>query len=332
MGCTDDWTGSVKVAAIQMTTGPDVAANLEVADALLDEAAQKGVKLAVLPENFAFMGLADADKRKVAEVEGEGPIQAFLSGKARAHKMWIIGGTAPVRPTDERVAGESPARDISSSAGAAPNAPLREGSANKDALGDQPARPGTIGNSARSDSSPDGRPAAASLVYDDSGKLVARYDKIHLFDVDLPGRKEPYRESANVAPGSAPKVVETPVGRVGLSVCYDMRFPELYRRLSTDGAQILSIPSAFTTPTGRAHWETLLRARAIENLCFVIAPAQSGIHASGRETYGDSMIVDYWGRILARRPRGRGVVIHELDLAGQAKVREEFPALGHRVF
>jgi nitrilase len=106
----------------------------------------------------------------------------------------------------------------------------------------------------------------------------------------------------------------------------------LFRKLSQDGAQILSIPSAFTTPTGRAHWETLLRARAIENLCFVIAPAQSGVHPSGRETYGDSMIIDYWGRILARRPRGRGVVVHELDLAGQAKVREEFPALGHRVF
>jgi nitrilase len=170
------------------------------------------------------------------------------------------------------------------------------------------------------------------LVYDDAGKLVARYDKIHLFDVDIPGRTEPYRESANVVPGKAPKVVDTPAGRVGLSVCYDMRFPELFRKLSQDGAQILSIPSAFTTPTGRAHWETLLRARAIENLCFVIAPAQSGVHPSGRETYGDSMIIDYWGRILARRPRGRGVVVHELDLAGQAKVREEFPALGHRVF
>jgi predicted amidohydrolase len=268
----------VKVAALQMTTGPDVTANLEIANALLDEAARKGAKLAVLPENFAFMGLADADKRAVAEVEGEGPIQDFLSRKAREQNMWIIGGTAPVR------------------------------------------------------GHPDGRPSAASLVYNDTGELVARYDKIHLFDVDIPGRTEPYRESANVAPGTAPKVVDTPVGRIGLSVCYDMRFPELFRRLSQDGAQILSIPSAFTTPTGRAHWETLLRARAIENLCFVIAPAQSGVHASGRETYGDSMIIDYWGRILARRPRGQGVVVHDLDLAGQAKVREEFPALRHRVF
>ena len=298
----------MKVAALQMTTGPDVTANLDIANALLDEAARKGAKLAVLPENFAFMGLADADKRKVAEVEGKGPIQDFLSRKAREQKMWIIGGTAPVRPKDERATGSALANDSPAS----------------DAVGVNPTN--------RARNVDDGRPSAASLVYNDVGQLVARYDKIHLFDVDIPGRTEPYRESANVAPGTTPKVVDTPVGRVGLSVCYDMRFPELFRRLSQDGAQILSIPSAFTTPTGRAHWETLLRARAIENLCFVIAPAQSGVHASGRETYGDSMIIDYWGRILARRPRGQGVVVHDLDLAAQAKVREEFPALRHRVF
>ena len=303
----------MKVAALQMTTGPDVTANLDIAGALLDEAAQQGAKLAVLPENFAFMGLADVDKRKVAEAEGEGPIQDFLSRKARENKLWIIGGTAPIRVTSERTTGGGiPSEDVAGN-GAAIQFPARDAAASIAPLSD-------------------GRPAAASLVYNDVGQLVARYDKIHLFDVDIPGRIEPYRESANVAPGSAPKVVDTPVGRVGLSVCYDMRFPELFRQLSQDGAQILSIPSAFTTPTGRAHWETLLRARAIENLCFVIAPAQSGIHPSGRETYGDSMIIDYWGRILARRPRGRGVVVHELDLAGQAKVREEFPALRHRVF
>lgn len=268
----------MKAAALQLTTGPDVTANLARVGELLDEAAQKGARLAVLPENFAFMGLADADKRKVAEPEGEGPIQSFLSQAARRLKLWIIGGTAPVR-----VAGEE-------------------------------------------------RVAAASLVYDDAGRQVARYDKIHLFDVDVPGRKEIYRESANVAPGSKPVVVETPAGKVGLSVCYDIRFPELFRRLSEAGAQILAIPSAFTVPTGRAHWETLLRARAIENLSYVIAPAQSGFHPNGRETYGDSMIVDYWGRVLGRRPRGQGVVVHDLNLEQQAQVREEFPSLRHRVF
>ncbi len=184
---------------------------------------------------------------------------------------------------------------------------------------------------------PDGRVAAASLVYGPDGKRIARYDKIHLFDVDIPGRAEAasaerYRESANVAPGSSAVVVDTPVGRLGLSVCYDMRFPELFRALSASGAQLFTIPSAFTSPTGRAHWETLLRARAIENLCYVIAPAQSGFHPSGRETYGDTMIVDYWGRVLQRLPRGRGLVLADIDLSAQAEVRSNFPALQHRVF
>ena len=169
-------------------------------------------------------------------------------------------------------------------------------------------------------------------MYSSDGERVGRYDKIHLFDVDMPGRSESYRESAHVAPGSAPVVIDTPVGRLGLSVCYDVRFPELYRHLSAAGAQLLVVPSAFTSPTGRAHWETLLRARAIENLCYVVAPAQSGFHPGGRETYGDSMIVDYWGRILQRVPRGRGCAVAELDPAAQASVRESFPALAHRAF
>jgi nitrilase len=174
--------------------------------------------------------------------------------------------------------------------------------------------------------------AAASLVYDSDGRRVARYDKIHLFDVDIPGRGESYRESAHVAPGAAATVLDTPLGRLGLSVCYDVRFPELYRHLSAAGAQLLAVPSAFTSPTGRAHWETLLRARAIENLCYVVAPAQSGFHPSGRETYGDSMIVDFWGRVLERVPRGRGCAVAEVDLERQAGVRESFPALIHRTF
>jgi len=266
----------MRVAALQMTSGPEVAANLAQAGALLEEAARRGARLAALPENFSFMGLKDADKRAVAETEGAGPVQDFLAAAARRLKLWIVAGTIPLK------------------------------------------------------SGADGRVAAASLVYDADGARVARYDKIHLFDVDIPGRAETYRESANVAPGSRPAVVDTPVGRLGLSVCYDVRFPELYRHLSAAGAQLLSIPSAFTAPTGRAHWETLLRARAIENLCYVIAPAQSGIHPSGRETYGDSMIVDYWGRVLQRLPRGSGCAVAEVDLARQASVRESFPALRHR--
>jgi nitrilase len=176
----------------------------------------------------------------------------------------------------------------------------------------------------------DGRVAAACLVYDDHGQLAGRYDKMHLFDVDIPGKTESYRESNNTAAGARPVLVPTPAGLLGLSVCYDMRFPELYRQLSAAGAQWFTMPSAFTVPTGRAHWETLLRARAIENLSFVVAAAQWGRHASGRETYGDSLIIDHWGTVLARLGSGIGVVVAELDPAAQADARRHFPALTHR--
>jgi deaminated glutathione amidase len=267
----------MKVAAVQMTTGPDVGINLAESGALLEDAARAGARVAALPENFAFMGLEDADKRTVAEDDEAGPIQEFLATTARRLGLWIVGGTVPLR-------------------GAA-----------------------------------DGRVSAASVVYDAEGKRIARYDKIHLFDVDIPGRAEHYRESAHVAPGGQPVTVETPVGRLGLAVCYDVRFPELFRQLAARGARWFTLPSAFTGPTGRAHWETLIRARAIENLSYVVAPAQSGIHPNGRETYGDSLIVDFWGRVLARLPRGRGSIVAELDLERQEQARQSFPALAHRV-
>jgi len=174
------------------------------------------------------------------------------------------------------------------------------------------------------------RVAAACLVFDDAGTRVARYDKIHLFDVAIPGREERYCESATVLPGSSPVCVDTPVGRLGLAVCYDLRFPELFRRLLSMGALWFCLPSAFTAPTGRAHWEALLRARAIENLAYMVAPAQSGFHENGRETHGDSMIVDPWGRVLARLPRGSGVVAADLDLVRQRELRQNFPAVDNR--
>src|SRR5271165_414849 len=160
-----------------------------------------------------------------------------------------------------------------------------------------------------------GHVANACLLIDADGARVARYDKIHLFDVTIPGRNEQYRESKHVTSGREIVVADTPVGRLGLSVCYDMRCPELYRELVARGAEWLVMPAAFTVPTGRAHWETLLRARAIENLCYVVAPAQSGTHTSGRETYGDTLIVDYWGQVLARLPKGSGVITADLDRA-----------------
>src|SRR5215468_8254131 len=194
-------TMQMNVAAVQMTSGPDVAANLTQARALLEEAAGRGARLAALPQNFSFMGLKDADKRAVAEPDGSGPAQDFLAASARRLRLWIVGGTVPLR------------------AGA------------------------------------DGRVAAASLVYDSDGMRVARYDKIHLFDVDIPGRAESYRESSHVAPGSRAALLDTPVGRLGLSVCYDVRFPELYRYLSAQGA----------TAGGSVRFHQSHRPRALGN-------------------------------------------------------------------
>ena len=174
------------------------------------------------------------------------------------------------------------------------------------------------------------RAANASLLIDAQGKRVARYDKIHLFDVAIPGREEFYLESKHVTPGREIVVADTPVGKLGLSVCYDMRFPELYRDLVSQGAEWLAMPAAFTVPTGRAHWETLLRARAIENLCYVVAPAQAGTHTSGRETYGDTLVVDYWGQVISRLAKGTGVITADIDLAKLKETRARFPALDNR--
>ncbi|HEV7432152.1 MAG TPA: carbon-nitrogen hydrolase family protein [Steroidobacteraceae bacterium] len=178
---------------------------------------------------------------------------------------------------------------------------------------------------------PGERNAQACLVYDAKGSRAARYDKIHLFDVELPERSESYRESAHMAPGDQVVALDTPAGRLGLSICYDLRFPELYRRLESAGAQWLIVPAAFTATTGAAHWQPLLQARAIENLCYVVASAQWGTHPNGRQTWGHSLIVDYWGRILAQLEEGEGVISAPIDLEAQAAARRKFPALSHRV-
>lgn len=164
------------------------------------------------------------------------------------------------------------------------------------------------------------------LVYNDSGEQVARYDKIHLFGLDL--GTEHFHEENTIESGNEVVVVDTPYGKIGLSVCYDLRFPELYRAMGQ--VDMIVIPSAFTETTGKAHWESLIRARAIENLCYVIAPAQGGYHLSGRETHGNSMIVDPWGVILDRLPRGSGVVIANINRDYQASLRKSLPALKHR--
>jgi predicted amidohydrolase len=262
----------IKIAAIQMASGPQVSANLNEAERLIEVAANQGAKLVALPEYFAIMGLKETDKVAVREEEGKGPIQAFLSKMAKKHKIWLIGGSVPLSSNF----------------------------------------PNKVRNSC--------------LVYDDKGKQVARYDKIHLFGLDL--GNEHYHEEKTIESGNQIQVVDTPFGKIGLSICYDLRFPELYRAMGE--VNMIVVPAAFTDTTGKAHWETLIRARAIENLCYVIAPAQGGYHLSGRETHGNSMIVDPWGVILDRLPRGSGVVIATMNPQYQASLRKSLPALKHR--
>jgi nitrilase len=262
----------IKIAAIQMASGPQVSANLNEAERLIEVAANQGAKLVALPEYFAIMGLKETDKVAVREEEGKGPIQTFLSKMAKKHKIWLIGGSVPLTSNF----------------------------------------PNKVRNSC--------------LVFDDKGKQVARYDKIHLFGLDL--GNEHYHEEKTIESGNSIQVVDTPFGKVGLSICYDLRFPELYRAMGE--VNMIVVPAAFTDTTGKAHWETLIRARAIENLCYVIAPAQGGYHLSGRETHGNSMIVDPWGVILDRLPRGSGVVIATMNPQYQQSLRTSLPALKHR--
>ena len=263
----------IKIAAIQMASGPYVAANLSEAERLIEVAANQGAKLVALPEYFALMGFKETDKVAAREEEGKGPIQQFLKSMAKKHKIWLVGGSVPL---------------VSN-------------------------YPNKVRNSC--------------LVYDDQGEQVARYDKIHLFGLNL--GNEQYHEEKTIESGDVIKVVDTPFGKIGLSICYDLRFPELYRAMKD--VNIIVVPSAFTDTTGKAHWETLVRARAIENLSYVMAPAQGGYHLSGRETHGNSMIVDPWGVVLDRLPRGSGVVIAAMNPKYQASLRASLPALKHRI-
>ena len=264
--------GVMKIAGIQMASGPQVSANLSEAERLIEIAVNQDAKMIALPEYFAIMGLKDTDKIKAREEEGEGPIQRFLAKMAKKHGIWLIGGSIPLRAS--------------------------------------------VASKVRN----------ACLVFDPNGKLAARYDKVHLFGLDL--GNEHFREEDTIEPGEGVVVLETPLGTIGLSICYDLRFPELYRAMGE--VDIIVVPSAFTETTGKAHWETLIRARAIENLCYVLAPAQGGYHLSGRETHGNSMIVDPWGVILDRLPRGSGVVIASVNSGYQTSLRNSLPALKHR--
>lgn len=266
----------IRVAAIQMASGPLVSANLIEVGRLISLAAGAGANLVVLPENFAIMGMKEQDKVEIREEQGSGLIQEFLAEHSSKHKIWLVAGTIPLVAS--------------------------------------------VDNKVRS----------ACLLYDDQGRVVARYDKTHLFDVHLVDGDKNYVESETIEAGTEVVVIDTPFARIGLAICYDLRFPELFRDMVDKGVELIIIPSAFTAITGKAHWEILLRARAIENLSFVIAANQGGYHVNGFESYGDSMIIDPWGIILDRLDSGSGYVIAEMDMAYLRSVRKNFPALEHR--
>ncbi|HET7775104.1 MAG TPA: carbon-nitrogen hydrolase family protein [Azospira sp.] len=261
------------IAAVQMVSGPRVPDNLAAAARGVAEAAAQGARIVVLPEYFPIMGMAEGDKVRVREADGQGPIQDFLAAAAQQHGIWLIGGSIPLEAKD----------------GA------------------------KVMNS--------------TVVYDPAGQRVARYDKIHLFGFQK--GLERYDEAASIEAGTEPVAFDTPYGRIGLSICYDLRFPELYRRLAP--VDLIVVPAAFTETTGRAHWDILLRARAIENQCYVLAVGQGGKHENGRETHGNSMIIDPWGTIVDRKLKGPGVVIGLLDHGVIAETRGNLPALKHRV-
>lgn len=287
----------VRLAALQMVSGPEVGANLLAAERLIARAAAEGARLVALPEYFPLIGAMDAARLAAREPDAgaacapeaidaaQAPIQHFLATQARRHGIWLVGGSLPL-------------------------------------IADAPDK---LRNSC--------------LVYDPAGRQRARYDKMHLFafqslrnGTDGTNGTESYDESLNIEAGH--RVLSFPVEglggirRIGLAICYDLRFPELFRAMGD--IDLLVVPAAFTETTGRAHWELLLRARAVENQCYVLAAAQGGQHPTGRLTHGNSMLVDPWGEVVARIDKGDGVVCGDFDAQRLAEVRASLPALRHR--
>jgi len=270
----------ITVSAAQMQSQDNLTENLACVEDLVRQAAGRGARLLVLPENFAFMGNED-EKRGIAETvsraaaDSDGPILRALREAARKHAVHLIGGGMPEKSDD-------PARPFNTSVLVAP-----------------------------------------------SGEVVASYRKIHLFDVEV-GDGASYHESRATSAGSRTVVADVGGIGVGLSVCYDLRFPELYRSLADKGAVVATVPAAFTLMTGKDHWHVLLRARAIESQLVVVAAAQCGIHPKGRRTYGKSCVIDPWGDVLAQAPDGVGIVTATLDLERALRVRKSLPSLTHR--
>jgi predicted amidohydrolase len=265
---------TLKVACVQMTSGPVVADNLEAAEEMIRDAAGQGAQMVFTPENTCRILSPQNEKSEKLPVEARHPGLPLFAGLAEELGIWIICGSMKVK-----LAGQA-------------------------------------------------LPTNRCYVFSDTGDISAFYDKIHLYDADLP-TGERHRESKVVMPGNKAVVTETPWGELGLSICYDLRFACLYRMLAQNGAKILSVPAAFTVPTGKAHWEVLLRARAIETGSFVVAAAQTGEHDGGRLTYGHSMIVSPWGEVLAQAGEDTEIIMAELDMSEVEKVRTAIPSLKH---
>lgn len=262
-----------KAACVQMTSGRDIAPNLNLAADFIRQAAASGAKLIMTPENTTIVEPDHKLALAKAPAESAHPGLPYFADLARDLGIWLLIGSMPVKLKSDKLANRS-------------------------------------------------------FLFGPDGKVKARYDKIHVFDVDLPDG-EVYRESATVQPGEQAIVAETPWGGLGLTICYDLRFAYLHRALAQAGAIFLTVPAAFTVPTGEAHWHVLLRARAIETGCFVFAPAQCGTHAEGRRTYGHSLIVAPWGEILADAGTEPGIAVAEIDTAKVLSARQAVPALRH---
>lgn len=265
---------TIKVAAVQMVSTPEPEQNFATARRLIEQAAQQGAQLVLLPEYWPLMGMHERDKIAHAEQPDQGPrpIQAFMAEMARTFQLWLVGGTLPMAAQEAD------------------------------------------------------KVLNTSMVYNPDGVCAMRYDKIHLFSFTR--GEESYDEAKTIVHGKDVACFDAPFGKVGLSVCYDLRFPELYRAMGD--CVLIVVPAAFTYTTGHAHWEILLRARAIENQCYVLAAAQGGRHPNGRRTWGHSMLIDPWGEIKAMLPENEGLVIGEIDLLHLQRVRESLPALKHR--
>ena len=281
----------MRAAAIQMRSTPDKTANMNEAHRLLMEALVQDPNCVAFPENFSLF-TDNAEEFAEGAENLKGPTVETLQEWAAEHDIWIVGGSIPILNAASKT---------------------KSGPAKAKAASGKASAP-KITNT--------------SLLFSPEGDIHARYDKIHLFDVDLPDRK--YRESDHVTAGKKVVVSETAWGNMGLSICYDVRFPELYRKMADEDVHMIFIPAAFTALTGKAHWDILTRTRAVENQAFVIAPAQFGKPFDGRETHGHTRIIDPWGRILAERADGPGVVWADLTQDGLEKPRRELPALKNR--